>query len=85
MGQSVARMDDDTATQMRDLIAAPIPPDEAEALAAEVHKLRTEKSPHKNVKKSVLRRRLALLNRGAELGPSGLRNGTLSSDRPEMA
>jgi len=81
MGQSVARMDDATATQMRDLIAAPIPPDEAEALAAEVHKLRTEKSPHKNVKKSVLRRRLALLNTGAEPGPSGLRNGTLMSIR----
>ena len=67
MGQSVARMDEATAIQMRDLIAAPISPDEAEALAAEVHKLRNEKSPHKKVKKSVLRRRLALLNTGAEL------------------
>ena len=77
----MARQDSVTASQMEDLIAAPVVEEEIAALEVEAQNLKNEKIPLQNVKASVLRRRLALLNTGAEPGPSGMRNGILVSVR----
>eukprot|EP00973_Karenia_brevis_P056594 7872931-Karenia_brevis.AAC.1 len=62
---------------MCDLLAAPVSVDEQQALDMEIERLRRENIAARQPKASVVRRRLSLLNAGAEPGPSGLRNGTL--------
>eukprot|EP00973_Karenia_brevis_P095954 12429956-Karenia_brevis.AAC.1 len=80
-GQVTARLDEVTAEQMRDLVASPIPEAEREAMQHELGKLQHERINAYKPKAATVRRRLSLLNLGAEPGPSGLRNGVLAGLR----
>ena len=74
VGQVAATQDATTAQQIDSLVGEEVPEAETHALHERVAELKLKRECSTPPKPATVRRRLALLNMGAEPGPSGLRN-----------
>ena len=70
-------MDEATAVSIDALVGEEVPENEATNLQAALSRMSQSILENTVVKASIVRRRLSLLNLGAEAGPSGLRNSCL--------
>lgn len=73
-----------TAEQLKDLTALPVDAEERAATAEEVRRARACTAQVPNIRVRTVRRKLRVIKRAAEPGPSGWRNGMLQliGDRP---
>eukprot|EP00973_Karenia_brevis_P064120 8909970-Karenia_brevis.AAC.1 len=77
VGQVAARLDTDTAAQVEELVAEDVPPSEMANLKEALEELKAVANKTSLPKMAAVRRRLSLLNLGAEPGPSGQKNAHL--------
>eukprot|EP00973_Karenia_brevis_P021632 2975424-Karenia_brevis.AAC.1 len=77
LGQTTSVFNEATAEQIDGLVSPPVPEEEEADLRAVLETLRATTAPTRHPTPKGIRRRLGLLNLGAEAGPSGMRNNML--------